>query len=62
MRSTLPFALGCNGLEVVCSHCFEKSLYSVLVNCGPLSVMTVSGVPCLAKIDLVCAIIAELVV
>ena len=60
----LPFALGCNGHEVVClnSLCFAKSGYSVLVNWGPLSVMTVSGIPCLAKIDLVCAIIAELVV
>ena len=62
--STLPFALGCNGLEVVClnSHCLAKSRYSLLVNWGPLSVMTVFGIPCLAKIDLVCAIIAELVV
>ena len=62
MRSTLPFALGCNGLEIVClnSHCFANSRYSGLVNWGPLSVMTVSGRPCLAKIDLVCAIIAEL--
>ena len=61
---TLPFALGCNGLGVVClnSHCLAKSWYSLLVNWGPLSVMTVSGIPFLAKIDLVCEIIAELVV
>ena len=55
--STLPLDLGCLGLQVVCLN----SLNSLLENWGPFSVITVSGIPFLANIDLVRLITAALV-
>ena len=46
----MPFDFGYVGIDVVCinSHLFLKSLNSLLLNCGPLSDITVFGVLCRA--------------
>ena len=49
--STLPFVCWCPGLPVRCSkpHSLAKLANFSQANCGPLSLITMSGIPCLAK-------------
>ena len=49
--SALPFVCWCPGLPGLCSksHSLAKLLNFSQANCGPLSLMTMSGMPCLAK-------------
>lgn len=49
--SALPFDCAYRGLDVTClkSYCSANSCHSLLLKHGPLSFITVFGVPCLAK-------------
>ena len=53
-RSASPLDCGKRGLLVVClkPHSFAKWVNSADAYCGPLSLLTSSGIPCLAKIAL----------
>ena len=53
-RSTSPFACGKRGLLVVCLNpqSFANWVNSADAYCGPLSLLTSSGMPCHAKIAL----------
>ena len=64
VRSASPLGCGYLGNEVVClnSYSLAKLANSALLNCGPLSLMTSSGMPCLAKLGFRCLIVAALVV
>ena len=52
-RSALPLACGIFGLDVTClnEYSLENSSNSVETNCGPLSDLKISGIPCLANMD-----------
>ena len=49
--SALPLVFWCPGLPVRCSkpHSFAKLVNFSQANCGPLSLITMSGIPCLAN-------------
>ena len=53
-RFASPLDCGKRGLIVVClkPHSFAKWVNSADAYCGPLSLLTSSGIPCLAKIAL----------
>ena len=52
-HSASPLACGIFGLEVTCvnEYSLENSSNSVETNCGPLSDLKISGIPCLANMD-----------
>ena len=54
--SAIPFACGYSGLLVTWRMLLlaTKSANSFEANCGPLSVISSSGIPCRAKIFLIC--------
>ena len=49
--SALPLVFWCPGLPVRCSkpHSFAKLINFLHANCGPLSLITMSRIPCLAN-------------
>ena len=54
VRSASPLACGSFWLDVTCvnNYSFENSSNSAETNCGPLSDLKISGIPCLANMDL----------
>ena len=53
VRSASPLAFGSFWLDVTCvnNYSFEISSNFVETNCGPLSDLKISGIPCLANMD-----------
>ena len=54
--SAFPLDCAYSGLQVIClkSYFLVNCCHSLLLKHGPLSLITMVGMPCLAKMDLTC--------